>query len=137
MGSTPKSKEVLSLCSTLRAHQQREGARMSLVPILVDAPSAAAVFSISERAFHTLRRRSDFPGDATVVLGARCVRFRLEALHAFAQFLASTPKIETRQPPRRSDLRRGQERRAGGEASQAAASDRVAAGAPDGVRLAK
>src|SRR5437879_13893820 len=44
---------------------------------LVDAPTAAALLAISERAFHSLRKRSDFPQDATIILGPRCVRFRL------------------------------------------------------------
>jgi hypothetical protein len=74
-----------------------ERARASLVPILVDATTAAAALSISERAFHSLRKRSDFPQNATVVLGPRCVRFRLESLHTFALSLVSIPKRDPRQ----------------------------------------
>jgi hypothetical protein len=63
-------------------------------PILVDATDAAEMLSISERAFHGLRKRANFPPDATVVLGPRCVRFRLEALQAFALALVSVPRSE-------------------------------------------
>lgn len=65
-----------------------------LVPILVHAPVAAAAFSICERAFHSLRRHADFHWDAPVVLGPRCVRFRLEALQVFARSLVSAPRDE-------------------------------------------
>jgi hypothetical protein len=63
--------------------------RPALGPVLANAQSAARIFSISERAFHNLRRRDDFPKDATVFLSERCVRFRVEALHQFAEVLAS------------------------------------------------
>ena len=67
------------------------------MPILVNAPAAAAALSISERAFHSLRKRPDFPQDATVVIGPRCVRFRLEALYVFARSLVSMPRGEPKQ----------------------------------------
>jgi predicted DNA-binding transcriptional regulator AlpA len=71
---------------------------------LVDAPTAAALLAISERAFHSLRKRSDFPQDATIILGPRCVRFRLDAVLAFAMSLVSpTPRSEP------SQLRRSRE----------------------------
>ena len=80
-------------------------ARATPVPILVDAPTAAAVLSISERAFHSLRKRSDFPQNATVVLGPRCVRFHLEALHTFALSLVPVPQGDARQPRRSRSAR--------------------------------
>jgi len=84
-------------------------ARAMPVPILVDAPTAAAVLSISERAFHGLRKRADFPQNATVVLGPRCVRFRLDALQTFAFSLVSVPQSEPRQLRRRRKIRLGKE----------------------------
>jgi hypothetical protein len=60
-------------------------------PILLSAPAAAAALSISERAFHTLRKRPDFSSNATVVFGPRCVRFRVEVLQEFVRSLESTP----------------------------------------------
>jgi hypothetical protein len=75
----------------------RDSARGTSEPILVDAPSAAAALSISERTFHSLRKRPDFPRHATVVLGPRCVRFRLDALCAFTSFLVAIPRSEPRQ----------------------------------------
>ena len=84
----------------------RERVRTICAAILVDAPTAAEALSISERRFHALRKREDFPPNATVVLGPRCVRFRLEALQAFALTLASVPSEEPEQ------LRRGRVRRA-------------------------
>ena len=71
-------------------------------PILLDAPAAARALWISERAFHCLRKRADFPRNATVVLGPRCVRFRVEVLQLFVQALASAPQCELR------TVRRGQ-----------------------------
>jgi predicted DNA-binding transcriptional regulator AlpA len=71
---------------------------------LVDAPTAAALLAISERAFHSLRKRSDFPKDATIILGPRCVRFRLDAVLAFAMSLVSpTPRSEPSQLRRRRE----------------------------------
>jgi len=64
---------------------------------LVDAMTAAAALSISERTFHSLRKRSEFPQDATVVLGPRCVRFRLDALQVFATSLLPGTLTEPRQ----------------------------------------
>jgi hypothetical protein len=70
------------------------------VPILVDLRGAAAAFAISKRAFQVLRKRSDFPENATVVLGPRCVRFRVEALQKFALSMASCPQISPRSADR-------------------------------------
>jgi hypothetical protein len=72
-------------------------ARATLAPILVDAPTAAAALSISERTFHSLRKRADFPQNATAVVGPRCVRFHVDALKAFAASLESTPPKGPRQ----------------------------------------
>lgn len=73
-------------------------------PVLLTAPAAAAALSISERTFHALRKRKDFPSGATVVFGRRCVRFRLDALRAFATSLVtvtlSEPKTAAREPRR-------------------------------------
>jgi hypothetical protein len=49
------------------------------------------------RSFHRLRKRNDFPQSATVVLGPRCVRYRREALQAFALSFASAPRGEPEQ----------------------------------------
>lgn len=57
--------------------------------ILLDAPAAASALHVSERTFHQIRRRSDFPRDAEVRLSPRCVRFRVEALNEFATRLAA------------------------------------------------
>ena len=46
-------------------------------------------WGISERQAHTLRKHPKFPPDATVVLGARCVRFRAARLEEFAAALAA------------------------------------------------
>ena len=75
----------------------RDRARVAPVRFLVDAPTAATALAISERTFHSLRKRADFPQDATVVLGPRCVRFRLDALHTFAISLVAIPRSEPRQ----------------------------------------
>lgn len=83
----PSSAKTLDPDSVLRALASPD-------PVLVDVTAAAQVFSISERAFHTLRKRPDFPRDATVVLGPRCVRFRLQALHTYARSLVSVPRSE-------------------------------------------
>ena len=72
----------------------RESARGTPKPILIDASSAAAALSISKRAFHSLRKRPDFPKDATVVIGPRCIRFRVETLHAFVLSLVNEPQGE-------------------------------------------
>ena len=106
-------------------------ARATPVLILLDAPTAAAALSISERAFHQLRKRSDFPRHATVVLGPRCVRFRVEALHTFTLSLAEEPADEPRPPPRSREDRRQQERGDGAEARQEARRDSGATNARD------
>ena len=72
--------------------------------ILLDLRGAAAAFSISRRLFQVLRKRADFPENATVVLGPRCVRFRVQALQQFALSMASSPQSSPRQAPR-SDRR--------------------------------
>jgi len=77
----------------------------SIAPILVDAAGAAIALCLSKRSFHRLRKRMDFPMNATVVLGRRCVRYRLEALQAFAQSLASAPQGEPEQLKRGRRIR--------------------------------
>ena len=56
--------------------------------ILVDARGAAERFTLSERGFHMLRHRPDFPRDAEVRLGPRAVRFRVDVLARYAAELA-------------------------------------------------
>jgi predicted DNA-binding transcriptional regulator AlpA len=77
----------------------------SIAPILVSAAAAAVMLGVSKRSFHRLRKRNDFPRSATVVLGPRCVRYRREALQAFALSLASTPRGEPEQLKRGRRLR--------------------------------
>ena len=109
MTPSSSSKPIGNGCSTLRTRRTARAAEQAPVaPILVDAPAAAAALGISERAFHSLRKRSDFPGDATVVFGPHCVRFRLEALHAFALVLASVTQIQRAQPGGRGSPREQQ-----------------------------
>ena len=108
MSPSPSLKSTGNGSSTVPVRETpRDGARTLLAPILVDALAAAAMLSISRRAFHSLRRQSDFPQDVTVVLGPRCVRFRLEALHAFAASLVVTPQREYSWPPARLEIRGG------------------------------
>lgn len=77
--------------------------------ILVSAAEGAEVLGISERLFHELRHRPDFP--KAVELTSRCRRFRLEELQAWASGLpAHGPSPEPRALARRWD-------RAGSEAS--------------------
>jgi len=57
--------------------------------ILVDAQHSAELFDLSERGFHMLRQRPDFPPDAEVRLGPRAVRFRVDVLLRFATELAA------------------------------------------------
>jgi hypothetical protein len=117
------SKPIGNGCSTLRTRgTARAAACAPVAPILVDAIAAAAALGISERAFHGLRKRSDFPRDATVVFGPHCVRFRLEALHTFAHFLASTAQMENGQPGDRTSPRE-QQGTAEGEGRQGAVMD--------------
>ena len=67
--------------------------------ILLDLRGAAAAFSISKRLFQVLRKRADFPENATVVIGPRCVRFRVQALQHFALSMASSQQSSPRQGP--------------------------------------
>jgi len=58
----------------------------------------AAEWNCSARKVHQLRKHPQFPVDATVVLGPRAVRFRVERLAHFAAILAQeTPPSEPRQ----------------------------------------
>jgi len=52
----------------------------------------ARKWQISETQAHNLRKHPKFPPDATVVIGARCVRFRAERLEEFAAILAMESK---------------------------------------------
>lgn len=56
--------------------------------ILKDALGAAQLLDIGERKFHELRRRSNWPSDAEVRLGPRCVRFRVDVLQRWIAELA-------------------------------------------------
>jgi predicted DNA-binding transcriptional regulator AlpA len=87
------------------AEKSQQATRTAPAPILINASAAAAMLSISKRAFYSLRKRSDFPQDVTVILGPRCVRFRLEALRAFAVALVVTPQREYSWPPARPEIR--------------------------------
>ena len=82
--------------------------------ILLDLRGAAAAFKISKRLFQALRKRADFPENATVVIGPRCVRFRVQALQQFALSMASSPQSSPRQGPR------GRRRERSGEAGAVA-----------------
>jgi hypothetical protein len=62
--------------------------------ILTDAPGAANLFTLSERGFHLLRKRSDWPPDAEVRLGPRCVRFRVDVLQRYAAELAGKGPVK-------------------------------------------
>ena len=77
----------------------------SFAPILVNAARAAAMLGVSKRSFHRLRKRRDFPHNATVVFGPRCVRYRFEALQTYAQSFASAPRGEPEQLKRGRRLR--------------------------------
>jgi hypothetical protein len=57
--------------------------------ILTDARGAGELFTISERGFHMLRKRPDFPPDADVRLGPRAVRFRVDVLVRYATELSA------------------------------------------------
>jgi hypothetical protein len=57
--------------------------------ILADAKHSAELFDLSERGFHMLRRRADFPSDAEVRLGPRAVRFRVDVLVRYAAELSA------------------------------------------------
>lgn len=61
---------------------------------LVGAKTGASLLDISERKFHELRKREDFP--RPVVLGARVVRWRVAELMAWA---ASLPAESSRPEP--------------------------------------
>lgn len=88
---------------------------------LSDVPTSASLWSIddwahnwrhSERKCQLLRRHPLFPPDATVYLGVRCVRFRVDRLIAFAAALASA--TQQCEPAR---LRRGREARKAAQTS--------------------
>jgi len=114
--SDPESEANCDVDSRMRdsAHDRE---RAPPVRFLVDAPTAAASLAISERAFHSLRKRSDFPQDATIILGPRCVRFRFDVLHTFAVSLVAIPQSEPRQL--REARKNHSERRPGVEAKPA------------------
>ena len=69
-----------------------------MTPILVDAFCAGILLTLSERGFHELRKRPDFPPDATVILGPRAVRFRVAVLTRYAAELAAK-SVPQREPP--------------------------------------
>jgi hypothetical protein len=57
--------------------------------ILVDAPGGADLLDCSERQFHMLRKRPDWPADCEVVLGPRARRYRVVVLERYAAELAA------------------------------------------------
>ena len=57
--------------------------------ILVDVSEWARLWATSEMSIQRLRKDPDFPADATVQLGPRSVKFRLDRVIAFAQILAA------------------------------------------------
>ena len=75
--------------------------------ILTDARGAAQRFALSERSFHMLRKRPDFPQDAEVRLGPRAVRFRVDVLIRYAAEL-STKSIVHAEP---AQLKRARQKR--------------------------
>ncbi len=52
-----------------------------ITPHLVDAEKAAQFFDVSERLFHKLRKDPRFP--KAIVLGKRCVRWRVADLESY------------------------------------------------------
>lgn len=82
-----------------------ERTQVSIVPILVNATGAAAMLGVGKRSFHRLRKRSDFPRNATVVFGPRCVRYHRDALLAFAHSFASALQGEPEQLKRGRRIR--------------------------------
>ena len=84
---------------------KRSREQAQIAPMLVDAASAAVMFGVSKRSFHRLLKRTDFPQNATVVFGPRCVRYRREALQAFALSFASAPLSEPEQLKRSRHMR--------------------------------
>jgi hypothetical protein len=84
---------------------KRSQDRAHNAPILVDAAGAAVALCLSKRSFHRLRKRKDFPTNATVVFGPRCVRYRLEVLQAFAASMTSEPQGEPEQLRRSRHIR--------------------------------
>jgi len=79
-----------------------------MTPILVDVHGASILLTLSERGFHELRKRPDFPPDATVILGPRAVRFRVDVLSRYAQELSTNtaPHSEPEQLRRARQNRR-------------------------------
>ena len=75
--------------------------------ILADARHSAELFDLSERGFHMLRQRPDFPPDAEVRLGPRAVRFRVDVLTRYAVELAS----KTATQPEPEQLKRARQKR--------------------------
>jgi hypothetical protein len=75
--------------------------------ILVNATEAAELFGVSERSFHLIRARPDFPNDAEVCLGPRMVRFRVQILERYAADLAAKT-VRRSEPPQ---LKRGRQDR--------------------------
>ena len=56
-----------------------------LAPILLNAVESADFIKVSERLFHELRHKPDFP--KAVVLSARCVRWKRDELAAYIEKL--------------------------------------------------
>lgn len=75
--------------------------------ILVDALGAAELLGVGERKLHALRQQPDWPRDAEVRLGPRCVRFRVDVLRRWVAELAINA-VEQAEP---KQLRGARERR--------------------------
>jgi hypothetical protein len=93
----------------------------------------ARKWQISETQAHNLRKHPKFPPDATVVIGARCVRFRAERLEEFAAILAMESKAIA-YPER---LTRGKQKAAAARRERDTAATWIAPAAPVTAQAAK
>ncbi len=64
---------------------------MQASALLIDAPEGARLLGISERSFHNLRKRDDFPRPVTGLLASRIVRWRRANIEAFVANLPTAP----------------------------------------------
>lgn len=82
---------------------------MQVNALLIDAKEGAALLSVSERSFHNMRKRKDFPHPVSGFLASRIVRWRRSDLEAFVVGLP-TASIALAEPPQ---LQRGRVFKAG------------------------
>ena len=81
---------------------------MGTAKILVDAVEAAAMLSTSERRFYDLLRENPgFAAEARVILGRRCVRFKVTAIQRFVDAMPAGQTL-----PEPQQLKAGKARRA-------------------------